>query len=546
MKKESKKKVDERKDDNKKVNEEKDDNIIVNEEKGNKKKVIKIVVIIVIGLIVVITGYLLTKFQNVTIELGTKEIPIEKFIKYGMNKGVSVDLSEVNFKEVGEYNVPLKYLFIKYNKNVNIVDTTPPKLETQNLFESLNYEIDVNDFIVDVSDESEYELSYEGNYDNTNYGEYKIKVIAKDKYNNKTVKENTIFISWVKKEYSIEMGNTLKREDLVHDKKDIDTIKQSDIDNINNSNEGMYSLKSIKNDMEVEAKIEKTKDVTPPELILKNVSIYKGRKVNGVNDFVSKAKDKVSKVTLKLLTEINYNKLGEQKVSIEASDENGNKVTKETTLKIVEDKDGPKISGVSKLTVNKNTKIDYRKGVSSYDANYGNCDFSVDSSGVDVTKHGTYYAIYTSSDKLGNKTTVKRTISVNHDQSDTNELVNKTASSLSSNAEAIRDYVRTIKYSTNNGGSDPTWYGLTNRSGNCIVHAYVFNALLKAKGYSSKIIWTTDKTHYWNMVYLNGKWVHMDSTPTSRHNKISIMNDDQRYANLQGRDWDRSAWPQAE
>ena len=156
------------------------------------------------------------------------------------------------------------------------------------------------------------------------------------------------------------------------------------------------------------------------------------------------------------------------------------------------------------------------------------------------------YAIYTSSDKLGNKTTVKRVISVNHDQSDTNELVNKTASSLSSNAEAIRDYVRTIKYSTNNGGSDPTWYGLTNRSGNCIVHAYVFHALLKAKGYSSKIIWTTDKTHYWNMVYLNGKWVHMDATPTSRHNKISIMNDEQRYERLQGRDWARSLWPKAE
>ena len=541
VKKESKKKVDERKDDNKKVNEKN-----VNEEKGNKKKVIKIILIIVIGLIGVITGYLLTKFQDITIELGTKEIHVEEFIKYGTNKGVSVDLSGVNFKKVGEYNVPLKYLFIKYHKKVTIVDTTPPKLETQNLFESLNYKIDVNDFIVDVTDESEYELSYEGNYDKTNYGEYKIKVIAKDKYNNKTVKENTIFISWVKKEYSIEMGNILKREDLVHDKKDIDTIKQSDIDNINNSNEGMYSLKSIKNDMEVEVKIEKTKDVTPPELILKNVTIYKGRKVNGVNDFVSKARDKVSKVTLKLLTEINYNKLGEQKVSIEASDENGNKVTKETTLKIVEDKDGPKISGVSKLNVNKNTKIDYRKGVSSYDANYGNCDFSVDTSAVDITKQGTYYAIYTSSDKVGNKTTTKRVIVVNHDKSDTEALVKKTASSLSSNAESIRDYVRTIKYSTNNGGSDPTWYGLTNRSGNCIVHAYVFDALLKQKGYTTKIIWTTDKSHYWNMVYLNGKWVHMDSTPTSRHNKVSIMNDEERYAHLQGRNWDRNAWPKAE
>ena len=144
------------------------------------------------------------------------------------------------------------------------------------------------------------------------------------------------------------------------------------------------------------------------------------------------------------------------------------------------------------------------------------------------------------------KTTEKRIIVVNHDKNDTNDLVKSAASSLSSDAETIRDYVRKIKYSTNDGGSDPVWQGLKNKSGNCIVHAYVFDALLKQKGYTTKIIWTTDKTHYWNMVYLNGKWVHMDSTPTSRHNKYSIMNDDMRYERLQGRDWDRNAWPKAE
>ena len=215
-------------------------------------------------------------------------------------------------------------------------------------------------------------------------------------------------------------------------------------------------------------------------------------------------------------------------------------------MKIVKDKDGPSISGLSKLTVNKGTKINYEKGVKAYDSNFGNCEFSVDSSDVNVSKYGTYYAIYTSVDKLGNKTTAKRVISVNHDKSDTDELVRQAASKLSSDAEAIRDYVRNnVKYNTKDGGSDPIWYGLKNKVGNCKVHAYIFEALLKLKGYTTKIIWTTDKTHYWNMVYLNGKWVHMDSTPTSLHNKYSIMNDDLRYQELQGRNWDRSLWPEA-
>ena len=248
-----------------------------------------------------------------------------------------------------------------------------------------------------------------------------------------------------------------------------------------------------------------------------------------------------------MLTKIDYNKIGKQKVVIEAWDEDGNKISKEAELEIKKDTVGPKISGLSKITVNKGTKINYTKGVSSNDANYGKCEFSVDSSKVDVTKYGTYYAIYTSSDKKGNKTTSKRVIVVNHDQSDTNALVKKTASSLSRDVEEIRDYVRSkIKYSASWGGDDPTWYGLTNKSGNCYVHASVFGAILKEKGYNTKLIWTKDKTHYWNMVYLNGKWVHMDSTPGRLNTKYSIMNDTQRYELLQGRDWDRNLWPKAE
>ena len=55
-----------------------------------------------------------------------------------------------------------------------------------------------------------------------------------------------------------------------------------------------------------------------------------------------------------------------------------------------------------------------------------------------------------------------------------------------------------------------------------------------------------DKTHYWNLVYLNGKWVHMDSTPGVRHERYSIMNDELRYETLSGRDWDRNQWPVCE
>ena len=81
-----------------------------NLKKDNKNKVIKIIIIIVIGIIGICTSYFLTKFQDVTIELGTKEILKEKFIRYGTSKGVSVNLSNVKMNEVGEYHISLKAL----------------------------------------------------------------------------------------------------------------------------------------------------------------------------------------------------------------------------------------------------------------------------------------------------------------------------------------------------------------------------------------------------------------------------------------------------
>ena len=513
--------------------------------KLNKK--IIVIPLLIIGIICLLTTtYFLTKFKNADVELGSG-ITSKDFVRYGMDKNITIDLDKVSKDKVGVYDVKLKYAFIDYDLKVNINDTTVPLLKVKNVYKPLGYEINVDDFVLDVSDFSEVKLSLKNNPEITDYGDYKITIVAEDAYHNIKEEDCILSIGWAKKEFTVEVGNIIKKEDLLYDIKNKDTINQDDIDKINNEREGIYYIKSTLGNDTLDIKIEKTKDVTPPELVLKNLTIYEGRKINSVNDFIKKVSDKGSKVSINLLTNIDYKKIGEQKIEIEASDIDQNKTVKEAILKIIKDTAGPKISNLSKITIDKGKKIDYKKGVSAYDDNFGKCEFTVDSSGVNTSKYGTYYAIYTSSDKIGNKTTSKRVIVVNHDKNDTNDLVKSVANTLSSDAESIRDYVRsTIKYNTNNGGADPVWYGLKNKLGNCIVHAYVFDAILKLKGYNTKIIWTTDKTHYWNMVYLNGKWVHMDSTPSSRHNKYSIMNDELRYERLQGRDWDRTLWPKAE
>ena len=424
-------------------------------------------------------------------------------------------------------------------------DTTPPAVEFQDLFKYLDYEINPNDFIINKSDLSEMTVELGETYEITEFGTNKVNVIVKDEYNNITSKDCNLTIGWVKPEFILELGNKVTKEDLLYSvEQDGDKLAQEDLDTINSSGIGEYKLK-LKYDGKEYITVIRVQDTTPPELLLKDVSIYIEEKADKDN-FIESVTDASGEVTTTLLTQIDYSNIGTQQVEIEAVDSNGNKIIKTATLTIREDTDGPVFSGLSTITVAKNSNINYTKGVKAVDAKYGDSEFIVDDSKVNTSVAGTYYATYTAKDKKGNTTTEKRKIVVNYDQSDVNAKVREIAQKCGSGVEEIRNYVRNnIRYSHDWGGSNPVWFGFTNWKGNCYVHALCFQELLSQKGYTSQLIWTTDKTHYWNMVMINGEWKHMDSTPDRNHRKISIMSDEQRISTLSGRTWDRSAWPSA-
>ena len=326
---------------------------------------------------------------------------------------------------------------------------------------------------------------------------------------------------------------------------DSNLIDANRLKEISNSPIGDYQITTNKDGIEKVTTVKIT-DLTPPTLTLKNVTIYDDEKISGKEAFIVSATDASGEVTTTMKTQINYSKLGTQEIVIEAVDKYNNKTEKTAILTRQKDTVGPVISGLSTITVRKGATINYEQGVSAKDAKDGASSFTVDSSSVNTSVAGTYYATYTSSDTKGNKTTTKRKIVVNHDQADVDALVKSIASGLSSNAEQIRDYCRNkITYGHSYGDGDPIWYGFKNWTGNCYVHAQCFQALLRAKGYETQMIWVTNKTHYWNLVKINGVWRHMDSTPDRNHRKISIMTDEQRLSTLSGRDWDHSAWPAA-
>ena len=524
--------------------------------KGSANWIYGIIAVVMVGELVyggvLLYGKYGPKFQDATVEIGTREeISAKDFLKnekYLEESEIITDWKEIDFGKVGEYEVTLRHQEKEETVQLNLVDTTPPEVTFQDIVRYKDYEINADDFIVEKSDLSEMTVEVANVPEITEFTNYPVMVVVKDASGNETKKECNLQVEWLKREFTMEKGDGLSKEDLLYNaEEDGELLDDDELKRIASSDIGDYELKVEHEGNEYTVKIKIT-DLTPPSLKVKDVTIYDDETVEGKDAFIVSAKDASGEVTTKMKTEINYKKLGAQKIVIEAVDKYGNVSEETATLTIRKDTVGPVISGLSAMTVAKGASIDYRKGVSAKDAKDGVCEFEVNTDNVNTGKAGTYYATYTSSDTKGNKTTSKRKITIKHNAEDERALVKEIASGLGSSVAELHDYCQDkIRYSHSYGDGEPIWYGFNNWKGNCYVHAMCLQALLKEKGYATQLIWVTNKSHYWNLVKIGGVWRHVDSTPDRNHRNLPASGgtDEERLATLSGRDWDHSAWPAA-
>ena len=491
------------------------------------------------------------KFHDLTIELGQPLPPVEDFLtQYGKEERAVLvtPADKVHLSAAGKYLLS----FIHGNKTetvcLTVKDTTAPVLKLKNVKAGIGTTLTPEDFVEDVSDLSPVKLSFAQPLDDPeNYGDTTVEIIATDASGNVSRGSCTLSYAWIHDQVTIEFGSPLTREDIfLNPEKDGHLISQETLDTLNQAPVGTYPITVTTTDGRSAVCQVTIADTTAPEIKAQDVTVYEGDEVT-LEDLLLEATDLAGSVTTKLLQEVNTAVAGTYTVTLEAADPNGNKTTVDCTVTVRKDEDAPVFSGLKDLTTAKGKKPNYTSGVSAKDGRDGNVEFQYDDSKVDLTKAGTYYVTYTAVDKAGNKASSRRKVVVDHDQADTQALVDRIAAGVSDDAEKIRDYVRdSIKYSHDWGGDDPVWFGFNNKKGNCYVHALCLQVLLKAKGYETKLIWVTDKSHYWLQIKLDGVWKHIDPTPGVRHTKYSLMDDAQRYECLQGRDWDRSQWPPCE
>lgn len=489
------------------------------------------------------------KFQDVTVELGEKQLTIQDFeTEHAWSDRVKFvsDPSGIDLGQVGQTQLTLSHGLQEQTVTLQVVDTTAPSADILQFCQVPANQIPAAETLVsNVQDLSEVKIYYKQEpVIPLDYRDMTVTVVVEDAFGNMLQQDCLMSFLWLREEYTLEMGEELTKEKLLYNpERDATLLDQVQLNKIKAAGIGEYTVTSVFGDREQTCTLT-VQDTRGPTLILKNVQCRSARKLK-MQNFISSVTDPSGVAEVRLLSQINVKNKGSYPVVIEAEDNCGNITQAEAVLWVADDFQAPKISGdMSELILEKNSDLpDLLEGITAKDNKDGALPVECDTNGLDLSVGGTTYITYRATDSSGNKAEKKRKITVLHDEADTQALVQSIADQFDDDVTKMRHYVYyNIGYNHDWGGDDPVWIGFTEKQGNCYVHTMCLKALLDVKGIENQLIWTTDKSHYWLLVKVDNAWKHVDPTPCIEPLQ-PLMNDKQRLDTLFGRVWDTSLWP---
>lgn len=208
---------------------------------------------------------------------------------------------------------------------------------------------------------------------------------------------------------SILLLNIVKRIniDKLIIKEDIKNVKcDQDLENIKEI--GNYEIKIIVDNNEYISKLIIYENVID-KIELKEVTMYIDEELPSIKDFIVNDIDlflyKYDELLLK-------KELGTQEVLIKIYDNYNNKFEGNTKLTIPEDTESPLFSWLKNITLEAGNKYNLYSNVKAVDKRFGEVNFTVDDSSVKYDVPGNYKIKYYAEDKLGNKTTKYRNITI--------------------------------------------------------------------------------------------------------------------------------------
>lgn len=441
--------------------------------------------------------------------------------------------------KIGDYSVEIIVDGKNYSIQLTVQDTISPKAVARVVTVSQGDTLTAEQCVTDITDQTEVSCVFQSEPDFTQIGSITEIVILTDEAGNCTEIPVSITILGVQEilaaQYTIEAGS------------DIPTVNEllgwnrignyvTDVSSINTSLIGNYTL-----EIEIDDSIYTTEliieDTIAPTAEVCQVTAYCGAVFPVPESFVSNINDE-GPVTVSYEQPPGEIVSETTSVRIILTDQSGNCTVYESMCNVAEDNEAPEfILFPEHLEADVDSTIIWRAMVEVED-NSGQVELTLDTSGIDITKPGTYTVFFVAKDLAGNETRQEVTL-VLHDNTVTKEMMDEVCAKILGQIitenmttqemlYAVWNYVVShIKYTSNGVHDDvrrEAYLGLTTRkNGDCFTYCAASEELLSYLGFETQIVRRkeefvkTSGNHFWVLVNCGTDeeplWYHHDASP---------------------------------
>lgn len=512
--------------------------------KRRKRRRRAAVCVVLVFLIAVVTGGVFLYKDSLVYSVCRVEaggtVTASDFLKKADAEAVfTADSDSIDTSLPGEYHVKIKTGAFTVKSILIVEDTIAPVLELCDVTLAYGESCTASDFVVQLLDYTVATVSFAEEPDFLKTGKQTVSILAVDKGGNTTTKTAQLWLTPVVTSLHAELGSELPDASAFTVNK---TVAEYISCNVDMNVVGTYPV-HIKTEEEVYEAVLLVEDTMGPELVLQNVSGYTLLE-KALEEFIVTVDDKSGVSSLAFEKEPDFSVVGEQLITIIATDCYGNTTEKEAVFCLVADEEAPVFTKADDFIVWLGDTVAYKSKVTVTDNSGADVTIKVDASAVDLKTEGSYPVTYTATDIAGNCAEKTLTVTVKVYRADEEELNNKIDGIFKTlfkdgmtnyeKCKAIYDYIRShVSYVSSSEKGDyikAAMEGLTKGKGDCYVYFSLSKAMLTRAGFPNmdiERIRVGDSMHFWNLVDIGDGhgWYHFDATPRVGRPYIFLWDD---------------------
>lgn len=469
---------------------------------------------------------------QVVVEAGEDFPSIEAFLPNDTLTGSFItDVETLSTAHAGLLTVEIEVAGEPFTSHLLIEDTTAPEIKGQLVYCEPGKKVEPEAFITSCVDATDVTFAFETVPDWDAAGYQAISLTATDEGGNISRTEAAVFISpiapvTVEATGELLTGDQLGENIYLYTRLTLDAL-------------GTYELNARRGE-EVCTILISVVDTTAPVLEVEAENTAYLGYPQAAESFVKSGFDATG-YTCIFETEPDWEREGEQTVTLLATDEAGNISKYPFTLHLKQDDVPPEILYVQNLNGYIGESVSYLKTVVCQDNCDGTLAVQVDTSGVNIYKAGTYTVVYRAQDAAGNVAESKCTLTLVEARITEEQFeaaVNACYDSiitedmtLKEKGYAIFQYTnQNIRYKASSDKKDwkyEAWRGITTGRGDCFTFCSVARALLEKAGADVQVVTRyggkKNTRHWWLLVDLGTGYYHFDAINVGPKNYTCFM-----------------------